>query len=80
MADISHPNTASRQIPSSPNQATAATAMIGPRVRANSPVAIKMLMPVPTRCPATLAIIAGAGAWNAAMLIPPTNKSMASAT
>jgi hypothetical protein len=68
-----------RQMPSRPNQVTPATAIIGPTVRASSPVAMKMLMPVPTRWPETLATMAGAGAWKAAMATPPTNSSKASA-
>ncbi len=51
-----------RQMPSRPNHVTPATATSGPTVRASSPVAMKMLMPVPTRWPETLAIMAGAGA------------------
>ena len=36
---------------------------------------MKMLIPVPTRFPATRAIMAGAGAWNAAILTPTASSN-----
>ena len=62
-----------------PNQAMPATTSIGPSARASSPDAMKMLIPLPTCAPETLATMAGAGAWKAAMLIPATNSISASA-